>query len=238
MIVCCTLVLSACEKSGAASPDEPVSEKGVVKGRVMNSKGDGLPNTKVVIEHTVYYGTYVYATTNAAGYYKTTVPAGSWKASVRIEQEFEGKKYNFDLCPDIADPFAGSDGAVRNFTWKLKGARPEGNGFFGSNVVVYTQPGSSVNIDDVELSLQPVGPLADGLPGTTITATTIDVGGGEDGIADVPVGKYKITARDTGNGTALQIRLRNQGAYAPSLTALFASGYTGITTYQIVVEVN
>src|SRR5829696_10295222 len=107
VMVCCALGLSACEKtaSGAAGIEGAV-QAGTVKGRVTNSRGEGLANTKVVIEHTVYYGTYVYAVTNSEGYYETQVPAGSWNASVRIEQPFEGKKYNFDLCPDNAQPFA------------------------------------------------------------------------------------------------------------------------------------
>src|SRR5690349_15541753 len=217
MIAFLWLGTASCEKS-AVGPDTTSNQKGVVKGKVTDTKGNPIPNAKVVIENTVFLAIYVYATTNAEGNYTASVPNGSWKASVQIERQFEGINYKFDLCPDNDDPFAGTDGVVRNFKWKLAGARPGGNGFFGGNVVLYTEPGSPFNAGDVELTLTPVGPLVDGTQGQPITASTVDVGGGEDGIPDVPLGKYKITAINKTTDQPLEVRLRNTGDYAPSLT--------------------
>lgn len=225
----------------SAGPDTALQqntiEKKVVKGRVTDATGKPLANVKVVIENTVFYASYIYTVTNTAGYYRVAVPKGSWKASVKIDKPFEGKLYHFDLHPDNEAPFAGSDGAIRNFSWKLNNEKPDGTGFYGGQVAVYSQPGSSFGMNEVELTLTPNGLLADGSKGKTITKTLIDIGGGEDGIRDVPIGKYNITARNTTTGKPLQVRLRNKGNYVNVLEAKFDSGFTGITTYQIVIQV-
>ena len=229
-----TTLLEGCTKEDRTETIE--TEMGVVKGRVSDSKGNGMPNVKVVIENTVYYASYVHAFTDANGYYKTKVPQGSWHASAMIERNFLDKTYRFDLSPDSDDSFAGTEGAVRNFTWKLTGAKPYG-GFYGSDVAVYGQPGVIYDAADVELTLTPDGPLIDGSTGTSITKKLIDIGGGEDGIRDVAIGKYTITARNTTTNKPMQIRLRNTGVYGSSVTTLFKSGFTGLTNYQIVVQV-
>jgi hypothetical protein len=229
------LLTAGCNKSGYDSTTQQ-STKGFVKGIVKNIEGSAIVNAKVVIEHTVYYASYVYATTNNKGEYYTEVPGGSWKASVQIERTFAGKQYQFGLHPDDDAAFNGTAGAVRNFTWKLSGAKPAG-GFYGSNVAVYTEPGSSLLVTDIELTLIPDGPLINGTAGAVITKKLFDIGGGEDGINDVPIGKYIITAKNTATNQPLQVRYRNTGNYVNALTAIFSSGYTGSTTYQIIIQV-
>ncbi len=213
------------------------SEKGIVKGRITDAQGKPMPNVKVVIENTVFYASYVHAFTNAQGEYKATVPNGSWKASARIEKTFAGKIYLFDLHPDNNEPFAGTNGAIRNFMWKTSGKKPDGSGFYGSDVAVYSEPGSSFMINDVELMVTPNGTIVDGGKGKIVTALLTDIGGGEDGIRDISIGKYSITARLKTTGKTLQVRLRNKGSYENSVTAVFAPGFTGITNYQIVIQV-
>ena len=238
MILVLALGTMSCKKSDVpVNTSTGINQKGIAKGRVTDSKGNPIANVRVVIENTVLYASYVYATTNNEGYYSTTVPNGSWKPSVQIERQFAGVNYKFDLCVDNADPFAGTEGGTRNFVWKLSGACPEGNGYFGGNVLLYTEPGSEFNAGDVELTLTPEGPLVDGTIGQPIVGQTIDVGGGEDGIPDVPLGKYKITAVNKNTHKPLEIRLRNTGNYGSSITTVFNSGFTGVTTYQIVVQV-
>jgi hypothetical protein len=104
-------------------------------------------------------------------------------------------------------------------------------------VAVYPEPGAEFFIEDVELTLTPDGLLADGNAGQIITKSLTDIGGGEDGISDVPVGRYTITARNRSTSQPLQIRMRNTGAYNSSVTGIFTSGFTGSTAYQIVVQV-
>ena len=207
------IVAIGCTKSNepAESPGTPSNsaiEKGVIYGRVTDSKANGIANVKLVVEHTIYYGTYVFATTDQQGYYKTTVPNGSWQVTGQIERALDGQSYIFDLHPDEPAAFAGSNGAIRNFFWKLKGAKP-GNGYYGSSVVIYPEPATSLKLSDVEITLTPVGMLADGTAGAVITSSLTDIGSGEDGILDVPVAKYQVTARNKTSNTALLIRLRN-----------------------------
>ena len=235
------IVAIGCTKSNepAASPGTPSNtgiEKGVIKGRVTDSKGNGIANVKLVIEHTIYYGTYVFATTDQQGYYKTKVPNGSWQVTGQIERALNDQSYKFDLHPDEPAAFAGSNGAIRNFSWKLKGAKP-GNGYYGSSVAVYAEPGSSLDLSALEITLTPVGLLADGNPGSVITDTLEDIGGGEEGIKDIPIAKYRVSAKIKNTNEAVQIRLRNTGNYGTSVEGVFKSGFTGSTQYQLVVEV-
>jgi hypothetical protein len=242
IIIVQVLLGTACTKTTAdetgtdSTTNTSAVEKSQIKGRITDGKGNPIANAKVVIEHTVYYATYVYATSDNNGYYKTSVPNGSWQASVQMQRNYLDRLYTFDLHPDNAEAFAGTTGAIRNFTWKLNGPKP-GGGFYGSYVAVYPEPGSVFFMEDVALTLTPDGPLADGSAGQVITNGLTDIGGGEDGINDVPVGQYTITARNKSNNQPLQIRLRNTGAYSNSVTGIFTSGFTGITGYQIVVQV-
>jgi hypothetical protein len=210
-------------------------EKGIVKGRVTDGANQPIAAAKVVIENTQFYADYVYAITNSDGYYSTSVPNGSWKASVRIEKKLGGKLYRIDLHPDDPAPFAGTKGAVRNFVWKISGPRPDG-GFYGSDLAVYNEPGTALLIEDVIVTLTPAGELINGSKGGAIQKSLTDIGGGEDGIRDIPLGQYKITAK-TKTGKQLKIRLRNKGNYQDAYTAIFEAGFTGITNYKIVVQV-
>src|SRR5687768_2065357 len=168
------LFMTACKKTNATDAGGD-NEKGRVKGRVVDTKGNPIANAKVVIENTVLYASYVYATTDADGFYNTTVPNGSWKAAVQIEKQYLGVHYKFDLHPDNDNPFSGSESAIRNFNWKLAGAKPGGNGYYGGYVMLYSEPGSSFEISDVELTLIPDGTLVDGTTGQSIIKKTIDV---------------------------------------------------------------
>lgn len=232
------LLCTACTKTGddTIPGTNPPNTRGIANGTVKYANGNPIANAEVVIENTVLYNSYVYATTNAQGVYSKAVPAGSWKPSVVITKEFMDHSYSFDLHPDNAEPFSGTSGGTRNFTWKLSGAKPAG-GYYGANVGVYGEPGEVLSMNDVELTLTPDGPLLDGSLGQTIIRSLIDIGGGEDGIRDVPIGKYIITAKNKTTNQPLQVRKRNTGEYASSYTGIFESGFTGSTSYQIIIQV-
>lgn len=226
-----------CSKAneGLVANQDPTS--GIVKGVVKYADGSPIVNAKVVIENTILYASYVYATTNARGEYSTTVPIGSWKAWVQIEKEFLDKKYKYDLHPDNPNAFAGYDGAIRNFTWKISGPKPDA-GYYGSPVKAYPELMSGINIQDVELTLTPDGAHIDGTMGSVITKRLIDVGAGEYGIDDVPIGRYNITAKNIVTGQPLEIRIRNTGSYSDSVTGVFNSGnFMPDFLYHIVTEV-
>lgn len=232
-----TIATAACTKTNDAIASDPEPVKGIVTGKLTYADGSPIANAKVVIENTILYASYVYATTNAKGEYSTSVPIGSWKASVQIEKEFQGKKYKYDLHPDNPNAFTGYDGAIRNFTWKIGGVKPDG-GYYGSPVKAYRELMSDINIQDVELTLTPDGALIDGSAGTVIKKRLVDVGGGEYGIDDVPLGKYTITAKNTATNQNLEIRIRNIGNYSNSVTGMFNSDFfLPDFLYHIVTEV-
>jgi hypothetical protein len=212
-------------------------QKGMVQGRVTDTKGNPIAGVRVVVENTVFHASYTYGITNKDGYYKTAVPNGSWHVTAQMQREFLGRMYRFELHPDTDDDFAGTKGAIRNFTWKLSGAKPRNGGYYGSSIGVYSQPGSEFSMEEVQLTLTPDGPLADGSKGNVITSKLTDIGGGEDGIRDIPIGKYIITATNTTTGKRLQVRQRNKGDYGNSFSAIFESGFTGAYHYQVVVQV-
>lgn len=216
-------------------------EPGVLKGRVLDASGKPLSGVKVFADNTLLYNSNAIAVSDSKGYYRVDVsrPVGTWRATAQLERTYSGKRYAFDLHPDKADPFAGNDGAVRNFTWKLQGERPDG-GYYGSFVVCYGSLDNPFWIDTshVELTLIPTGPLVDGSVGQAIVARLVRTAEG-DAIADVPLGRYTITARylDPERGALdLNLRQRNSGSFVPELVADFEVIMTGLARMDLEVQ--
>lgn len=184
------LILVACALlgMGTVTPGDPGVEKGVVKGRLTDALGNPIYNATVVIADTLN-AAYVYATSDHNGYYETPVPEGNWTASVQVEINYEGSAYKFDLHPENTASFTGNAGAIRNFTWKLHGRRPQG-GYYGMNMIL---SGPVPPRDDITLTLTPNGPLADGSAGKTLTRKLTRTANGAYGIFDIPVGRYTVT---------------------------------------------
>ncbi|RKH43199.1 carboxypeptidase-like regulatory domain-containing protein [Corallococcus llansteffanensis] len=206
-------------------------ESNVMKGRAVDSQGKGLAGVEITAHNQFQTGTTVKTMTGADGAYRLDVsnPTGPWLGNATLETTYHGAPYRFTLVPDDSATFAGNVGALRNFTWKLTGAKPDG-GNNGGIVTVYFEnftdpdnPGSIVNDSDVELTLTPDGPLVDGSAGTTITAKAEQTTEGY-GLPDVAVGRYTIKARYTPQGQTprpLLIRVRNTGSYNPTVTTDF-----------------
>ena len=186
---------------------------GVVKGRVVDGAGLPLAGVKVVIEHTVLHATYVHATTGKDGSYRAEVPHGSWNVTAQLERDYHGRRYRLDLHPSVAEPFAGKDGAVRDFALRVSGRRPR-DGVYGATITVYRDffdPG--LPLEKVEVTMTPEGPLLDGSAGKAITAKP----DASDRVVDVPLGRYRFAARL--DGAPVEIRVRNHGEFGPSVVA-------------------
>ncbi|MFB9990929.1 carboxypeptidase-like regulatory domain-containing protein [Deinococcus oregonensis] len=233
-----TLILASCGGGdGASSPPPsvptpvptPSSPKAqTMSGVVRNSAGQPLAGATVFAGHTVLFNVNALTTSGADGSYSVSVaqPAGSWYAGAQIKRRYNGADYTFDLQPDKTDPFPGTQGAIRDFSWKLTGTRPDG-GKYGATLTVYADffdPELLDWIPDMEVTLIPDGPLIDGSVGQTIRRRLIQTPDGQEGLMDIPLGTYVIRARYAPAGGAardLSIRLRNTGDFATSVVSAF-----------------
>ena len=227
---------AACEKD-APITGQPTSQTGTVTGKVTNAKGAPLSGVKIVLEHTVWAGTYVYAITDDEGNYKATLPkepAGSWTAKAQLKKSAYGQEYTFDLAIDETAPFKHSESTVRNFTWKLSGQKPDGAGYYGAHVDVY-QWGTDVPINEVKLIFTPhnaAATLIDGSATPTIERTIEDVAG-TFMVKDIPIGNYLVKAAYPGKTLLLKNRKLTDEAGVTKTVVFCKNGYLAETEYNI-----
>jgi hypothetical protein len=189
----------------------------------------------ITVESTVFHASYVHGKTDRRGRYRIDVPSGGWKVHAQLTRTYHGVGYLFDLAPDDPEPFAGTRGATRNFTWRIEGPRAElAGGHHGAQLTLYR--GSHdvwFELHDVEVRLVPDGPLVDGRPGRPLTLRPAE---GADQLDDIPIGRYAIAATHATHGPML-VRVRNRGGYAATTSATFGPAYPGSTRYALELEV-
>lgn len=230
---------------GAAETASTAPEAGALKGRVTDVRGAPLAGAEVVADNQFFYNANAIVRSGTDGGYRIDVSGltGTYHASAQIRRSYNGKTYVFALEPDDDAPFAGTVGAVRNFTWRLTGAYGDGRSH-GSKVIYYfatyedpENPEGIISNENVDLTLTPVGPLVDGGEGEPVTARGQNTPDGF-GLSDVAVGRYAIAARYAEEGRPprpLLIRVRSKGVYGPSATADFETVMPGL--YRIELEV-
>ncbi|GGP05127.1 hypothetical protein GCM10012278_23300 [Nonomuraea glycinis] len=213
-------------------------EAGVLKGRVVGTDGKPIQGAEIVADNQLLYDSNLVVSTDADGLYRVdTDVAATFHVTASKKIDFNGKTYLVELAPEDDTSFAGPTGAVRNFTWKLTGEKPDDLGHYGSSVLFYLDSvdpqNSEVYLEDenVEVTLTPEGPLADGSQGSTITRKAIRTPDGS-GLVDVPLGRYRISANY--QGRPLQVGLRNSGQYAAELVADFTQHISSV--YWIELE--
>lgn len=230
------LTLIACEKESVIS-QQTEGEPGFVTGKVTDAKGNAMADVKVVIEHTVWFGTYVYATTDNRGFYKASLPAspaGSWTAKAEIERTAYGQSYSFDLLPDNINAFNRNGSSIRNFTWNLTGQQPSTGLSYGAHADLY-QFGTDVPVEKVKLIFTPFArenKLIDGSTAVTIERPVEDFAG-TFMARNIPIGKYTVKAFYPGKRLLLDNRHDN-GEPAVEKTVVFGkNGYLAKTEYNI-----
>jgi hypothetical protein len=218
----------------AANESSFKRKPGTVTGAVTDSRGNPLSNVNITVEHTVWYGTYLFGKTNANGKYIINIPsspAGSWTAKAKYTKKKYGVNYIFDLDGNI-NSFTQADSAVRNFKWKLSGKKPGDNGYYGAHVDLY-QWGTDADMTKIKIKFTPLdSTLIDGSPAKYFERTVEDVAG-TFMVKDVPIGKYSIKAVYPGKKLYLENRHGNGG---PSLkkTVIFNKyGFLAETEYNI-----
>ncbi len=217
MIVCCLLVFAGCEQDGEHEPIQ--EEEGYVQGTVKDTQGKPIAGAQIVIDNTLIYDSNLTTTTDEQGVYKIKLPGSfTWMAYAQLRQSYHGETFVLDLHPDKAEGFT-SEGAIRNFEWKLSGKRPGGSstGYYGGLLTFDAYPGIwDVDNKAIEFTLTPIGPLIDGTSGQVLKIRA------EDGyqLLDIPIGRYTISAAY--QGVALSLRQWNtDDAFAAALEINF-----------------
>jgi len=242
-----SLACSACSDGDSNGPGPSPggnSEQNVVKGKATDTTGKPLAGVEVVADNQLLHNSNVVGITGADGTYRLELgkAAVTWNTSAKLRRDFNGRSYTFDLHPSNPDSFASNEGAIRDFSWKLTGARPEG-GHYGSgiyfNLTDYVDPADpdqALQREHVELTLTPAGALVDGSTGSPVTGRGTNTPDGF-GFADLPIARYTVTGRYAPPGQAvrpLRVRLQDQGTYAESVTADFEPVMEGV--YRVDLE--
>ncbi|GAB4038808.1 carboxypeptidase-like regulatory domain-containing protein [Spirosoma gilvum] len=239
-------LLLSCNKPGTESvgPDPSSPERGVVKGRVVDAQGLPVRNAEIVASSTDYYSKTSTGYTDADGYYRFTIPTGiaegSYSADGTLTIAYHGKQVKVALYRSDSRVFSAYDGAVRNFVFRLTGPRsPDDDDYatpLGATLEVHPHPGR-VDASQVDIILEPVGALLDGSTGKKLT---LPLGDGSTDLEDIPLGYYKITARNRSTGQLLGVKIKDTSAqYTSSLTSLFEDdNFEGSTEFRLVLLVD
>ena len=221
------LSAAACTRPGVDGPqDSNKPEQGVVYGRVVDSQGKGVANAEIVANSTDYYNKTTTGYTDAKGNYRFKLPTGiaegSYTVSGSLTVKYHNRNYKMALYEEDTRAFSAYDGAVRNFMFRLTGKRTvdddETSTPLGATLEVYHDV-NNVVFENIELTLEPEGPLVDGSTGKKIVMMMPEQGYY---LKDIPLGKYKISARDKVTGQPLGVAIQGSSKdYAPSVTGLF-----------------
>ena len=249
LLTAAVIGLSSCSHS-SPGPDETepgTSSKpqaGVVSGRVVDSQGKPVANATIVASSTDYHNRTSTGYTDANGNYRFVVPtgvaAGSYTVSGSVTTKYQGRNYTLALYNADTRVFSAYDGAVRNFVFRLTGKRNIDDDAFasplGGKLEVRHDFNNTIR-ENIEVTLDPVGPLVDGSTGKKIVARLSDR---SDSIEDVPVGKYKITARDVVTGQKLGVSIADSfQPYTTSVTGLFVDDrFEGSTLFRLDLNVS
>ena len=237
-LVLLVIGLAACAQSGEVPPPPPPPppppghEAGIVKGRVVTEDGRPVQGAEIVADNTVFYNTNVIGYTDAEGRYRLSVdrPVGTWQLSGSTSLPFDGEVFGVDLRPDDPTAFDGAEGAVRDFTLSLRDV--------SGPVLIMTAVGEYTPYEEIEITLEPVGPIIDGSAGTTIVSGLSVTGDGW-AVKGVPYGRYRITAEHVPTGESMLVsrplRIDQDYLWAESYTAGFTS--QGLRIYNLRAEV-
>ena len=201
LTVLVSLGLCACEmRAGNATPK---AETGYATGTVRDAQGEPIAGAKILLDNSVFYNSYIHGSTKEDGSYRIKAQPGAWRAEASIKKEYNGKTYTLEMHPDNLDSFS-DEGAVRNFTWQLEGRSQENEyRFYGGFIQLSTDYEFSGDLDNVELSLTPSGPLIDGSQGKTLQLRLGDhYWVDRYQVEDIPIGRYTVEATlksDAGN---------------------------------------
>ncbi len=222
-----SLALSGCEQQAgtghgdAQAQAQAQAQAGYATGKVVDTQGRPIAGAKILLDNSVFYNSYIHGSTGEDGTYRIKAQPGAWMAQASFKKNYNGQTYNLELHPDKSDSFD-DEGAVRNFTWKLEGRTPLNEyGYYGGLIQLDTDLGFHEDLEKIELTLTPIGPLIDGSQGKILHLRLEDHYWKQAGlIEDVPIGRYKVTAvlKNDEGSRALRIQDRDtRGDFQPGL---------------------
>lgn len=205
---------------GPTNPTAPTPY--TMKGVVKNAAGQPLAGVEVWADNTLGYNQNALGKTDAQGRYSISLPRdqiGTWQAGGKFGRQYHGQWFELSLVVDNDTAFATADGAIRNFTLMTSGEQP-GGGYYGGTVWAYLSfGGDEFEMNRVEVTLTPDGPLLDGSAGQTLKRF---VKGNL--IEDVPIGRYRISAMyrpEGGTPRPMVVMNRSEQEYADSTVVMF-----------------
>ncbi|GAB3319907.1 hypothetical protein GCM10027299_12970 [Larkinella ripae] len=221
------LSATACSKPEIDGPaDSGKTEQGIVQGRVVDGQGQGVANAEIIANSTDWHNKTTTGYTDAKGNYRFKLPTGvaegSYTVSGSVTIKYHSKNFKMALYEENSRVFSAYEGAVRNFVFRLTGKRTADDDETASPLGATLEVHHDVNhleSENIELTLEPDGPLVDGSTGRKIVTMMPTAGYN---IKDIPLGKYKISARDKASGQRLGVTIMDSFKdYAPSVTGLF-----------------
>ncbi|MFC0211908.1 stalk domain-containing protein [Paenibacillus chartarius] len=213
------------EEGGAGSAPVPAQpqnqetvEPYVVKGYVRDAAGKPVSGVSIYADNTLLYDSNILGVTDDSGYYRLELPsiATTWRMSGEYVLEADGRAYDFDIIPDVDRPFAGNTGAIRNFTWK----NDVGYMFFYPDHWSFEDDLPEFKMTDLEVTLEPVGPMIDGSAGQKIVKRVGEMEYEGLGVDKVPLGRYKATVKWIPSGSQpipMLVKIEGEGEFAESV---------------------
>lgn len=208
--------------AGTAAPPV-VKEPNVITGRVTTEQGQPIAGAQMRIVGYTGGATlgqeFETVTTDAGGVYRLEVPTGLYEVLGQAPLEFDGQTYAFVLEPadGSCEQQMSDAGITKDFTLRLTGLVPcipgadpdDYPSYHGAAIQLFDRTGGShSSAAEVAYVLEPIGPLADGSSGETLTLTrtfaALQTSAGPIEstwiLHDIPLGRYRVTATATEPG--------------------------------------
>ena len=219
----------------AAAPvhaQTPVRE--AVIGQALDEQGGPVADAEVTVRYQSNPGGVSIsrsARTDRQGRYRIDLrqPPGVWTAHAKARLMVGGSAMMVDLVPDNAAPFAGNAGAVRNFRLRFVEQTAEDPYGVGGMLVVNSAVGDYTPLEEVTMTLQPMG------GGAPIERSLRNTGEGWV-ITGLRPTSYRVTASHRGRPMLVSAALTPQRDY--DWQAAFVGGFerTGPGIYQLRIE--
>ena len=165
--------------------------RGSVSGVVLDGQGKPIEGARIWVKPSLTTGLVQVRTREDGRYHAEGLLNIPYNTYAWYKTTYREKTLCMRVAPmalNQYDSFVPTDGVTRNFKLKTSGVIDDReNIYYGGDLRVFYQ---GISRDaNVDVKFEPLGPLADGSMGKTLTRSPKDMM-----ISDVPVGAYRVTA--------------------------------------------